>query len=158
VGAASDEAMRRLLVLLLATLAIASVAGAPVEAAPDLGAEQWLFDAANEVRADHGLPPVTFRDDIIDVSRWHSERMAGEVRLYHNPEREEAVSARVPDWQRLGENVGWSTSVEGLHWRLMASETHRNVILGDYTQLAIGVTYRDGRYWMTQLFLKAPSR
>jgi uncharacterized protein YkwD len=154
---------RRLRHVLAAVAAVAAVfiAIAPPNetwASPETGAEMYLFDAVNEVRAGNGLPPVSYRDEIVDVSRWHAARMAGDGQLYHNPERREAVAARVPDWERIGENVGWSTSPEGLHWRLMASPTHRDVILGDYTQLAIGVTYRDGKYWMTQTFIKAPSR
>jgi uncharacterized protein YkwD len=152
--------MRRLLLpLAIALVSLSTImTAAPAVASPDLAAEQWLFDAVNDVRHDHGLPPVTFRDEILDVARWHTERMANEWRLYHNPDKEAAVSQRVPDWQRLGENVGWADSVEGLHWRLMDSPSHRQIILGDYTQLVVAVTYRDGRYWMTELFLKSPSR
>jgi uncharacterized protein YkwD len=157
--------LRHLLTAATAVVALFVVVAPPqpTVAASDYGAqeylaERYLWDAVNYVRADHGLPMVTFRDEIVDVSRWHAARMAGEGRLYHNPERREAVQARVPDWQRIGENVGWSNTPQGLHERLMASDTHRAVILGDYTQLAIGVTYHDGKYWMTQLFIKAPSR
>jgi uncharacterized protein YkwD len=157
--------LRHLLAAAAALVALLVAVAPPQDtvAATDHGAEQYLaerylYDAVNYVRADHGLPMLTFRDEIVDVSRGHAARMANEWRLYHNPDRRAQVEARVPDWQRIGENVGWSTTAQGLHSRLMASDTHRAVILGDYTQLAIGVTYRDGRYWMTQTFIKATSR
>ena len=152
--------MRFVLRLVMSLAAVAAVANAPVavDAAPDPPAEQRLFDAVNWTRAEHGLPAVTFRDELVDIVHWHTERMAAESRLFHNPDVEGAVDARVPDWQRIGENVGWATSVEGLHQRLMDSPEHRAIILGDYTQLAVGVTHEGDRYWLTQLFIKAPSR
>jgi uncharacterized protein YkwD len=150
----------RHLLAAIATVAAVAIAVSPAQptSAQEMGAEMYLFAAVNQEREQNGLAPVTFRDDIQDVSLWHTARMAGEGRLYHNPERQAAVEDRVPDWQRIGENVGWSTSAAGLHARLMGSPTHRAVILGDYTQLAISVVHHDGKYWMTQLFIKAPSR
>jgi hypothetical protein len=62
------------------------------------------------------------------------------------------------EWTRLGENVGYAGSVEGVHAAYMNSPGHRANILGDYNRVGLGAT-RDanGRLWTTVVFLRGPS-
>jgi hypothetical protein len=86
--------------------------------------------------------------------------MVSEDLLHHNPSLGDQV--RGP-WTRLAENVGTGSHTGGDHDHLvqplqhpfMASPPHRANVLGDYTQVGVGVTHRNGSVWVTVNFIHA---
>jgi putative cell wall-binding protein len=132
------------------------VRGAPPASALADDAE-WDFAARiNEARFQAGLPPLGVLPVLRDLGRIHSARMAARGTLYHNPDLRTDVTARVPDWQRAGENVGTGGDVASLHQAFMNSPGHRANVLGDYNYVGLGVVEVDGVTWVTEVFVKAP--
>ncbi|MEX2549569.1 MAG: CAP domain-containing protein [Nitriliruptoraceae bacterium] len=127
----------------LLPLGTAVASTSTVELERDFGA------LVNVERAKQGLGALEVRSDIVKVARNHSQTMADEWRLHHNPD----FSTEITGWQRLAENVGYGPNVGAIHRALMNSEGHRRNILDDrVTEIGIGVVVKDGRVWVTQNF------
>jgi uncharacterized protein YkwD len=158
---APPAATRRLLVgFLLTVAALIGLAGA-ASAATHADAEESFAAKINEVRAAAGLAPLAVDVQLTQVARAWSGVMAGEDTLYHNPHFAEQVTS---DWTRVGENVGTSIKtgagtaelVARLHDAFVASPPHHANILGDYSQVGVGVVVTDaGKMWVTVNFAKA---
>src|SRR5690606_32710311 len=96
-----------------------------------------------------GLPALQVASDLRSVARSHSDVMASQQRLHHNPN----LSSDVKNWRRLTENVGYGPTVSGLHSALMDSSGHRaNILDANVSQVGVGVTVRGGTVWVTQGF------
>ncbi|MDX1658641.1 MAG: CAP domain-containing protein [Nitriliruptorales bacterium] len=142
-------ATRRLIVLLtLAAMSLTVMWVSPLGAS-DATAEDRLIAWINQERRGAGLHDLVVRADLRDVARRHSRRMAEEGELFHNPSRTTEVCC----WQKLGENVAYDSDLAELHRDLMSSSGHRaNILSPEYTELGVGVEYRDGVFWVTQVF------
>lgn len=138
------------LLLAVAVVALALVGATPARADTSPRELERDFHALiNVERAKRGLGALEVRSDIVNVARRHSERMASDSRLYHNPN----FSTQITGWQRVAENVGYGPRVQTIHDALMNSEGHRrNILDATVTQVGIGVVVRDGRVWVTQNF------
>jgi len=102
----------------------------------------------NQERASRGLHALEVSAELASVARRHSGRMAQQQRLHHNPSLSSEVSYR-----KVGENVGYGETVDQVHRAFMASSGHRgNVLSPDYTQIGVGVAWRDGTLWVTEVF------
>lgn len=138
--------------------------------------EQMFHAMINETRAEHGLPELTFDEELAVVARYHSEQMAAQDFFAHmnpNTERDATDRGHLFDYtcrkveglfvrSGLGENLYKSTggpdlspereaerAIEGL----MDSPGHRENILRDvYETEGIGVHEADGSIWLTQNF------
>lgn len=117
--------------------------------------ESALLQLTQSARNRSRMPALQLHGGLREVARRHAEHMAGRGALFHSGDLTQAVSAVVPGWTRVGENVAVGSSMDGIHNSLMASPGHRANILGNYTMIGIGVA-RDGRgrYWVTQVFAK----
>lgn len=150
------SSLPRIITSLLATLLVALVVGVGTLPPAPADAADWAVDLerdfhalVNVERAKEGLGALTLRTDIRTVARRHSQTMAGEWDLFHNPD----FSSQITGWQRVAENVGFGPSVDSIHGALMNSEGHRRNILDDrVTEVGIGVLVKDGRVWVTQNF------
>jgi hypothetical protein len=137
------------LALALALLVTLLPAPAPAHAAVDGGAEGQFVSRLNQARAAAGLPALQVAGDLTAVARRHSERMAGQQSLHHNPN----LGSDVSGWQKVGENVGRGPSVGAIHDAFIGSPAHRaNILGGDWTEVGVGVVVRDGELWVTQVF------
>lgn len=137
--------------LTIATLLVASllVTSSSPAAAADATVESQFVGWINRERRAAGLHELVVRSDLRDVARRHSQRMASDGTLRHNPNRTSEVCC----WQKLAENVAYGSDPARVHQRLMASSGHRaNILDPDMTELGVGVELRDGVYWVTQLF------
>lgn len=142
-------AARSLRVLLLAALLLTMLVAASPAAHASTTAEQSFVERVNAERASRGLHKLAMRTDLRSVARSHSQTMASQNRLHHNP----SLSTDVSNWQRLAENVGRGSSVTSLHSALMNSAGHRaNILDARVTEIGVGVVVRDGRMWVTQVF------
>jgi hypothetical protein len=145
--------------LVLATLAGGAVAGVHPQA------EQRLVDAMNAERNARGLAPMAADAVLTGIARDWTPRMIAHGSLKHRPMSDLAELAP-GTWQRLGENVGftlkWEASenelVDRLHAAFMASQGHRDNVLGDFNFVGVGVERSpDGGMWVTVNFMKAPA-
>ena len=148
--------MRRTVAIVLGLLVAATVLVAPLAtpaSAADASAEQQFVDLINQERRAAGLNALAVRAEIVPVARNWTARMIADQRLFHNPD----LGSLLPsDWTRFGENVGYGQEVATLHTAFMNSPGHRANVLGDFTQLGVGVD-RDskGRMWVTVDFIKS---
>lgn len=56
--------------------------------------EQLVHEVVNDVRADHGLDPVTFENDLREIARYHSRDMAEDDYFGHTSPEGEALEDR----------------------------------------------------------------
>lgn len=112
-------------------------------------AETSFSDLIARERATAGLHPYSHAPDLAEVARAHAARMAGEGRLYHNPNLREQVQ----NWDIVGENVGKGDTVDAIHEAFMESDTHRREILSPrLTEIGVGVVHHHGLIWVSQVF------
>lgn len=83
--------------------------------------------------------------------------MVADLELKHDPALESGTAQLIPQWIRLGENVGYGgDSVAGLHQKFMDSPRHReNILNPGFTLAGVGVVWESGRMWVTVKFASA---
>ncbi len=159
----------------------ASPATAPTDQAPPVAprprsaaeqsAETLLFDGHLLARRDptrfgHGseapAPPLAWDEQMAEVARQWSDRMATDQHMRHNPHYTEQTCC----WRWVGENVayaggfhreGHSAAEANAAWIMQAwmdSDGHRTNILNErFDQVGIGVSIDDqGWVWSTAVF------
>jgi uncharacterized protein YkwD len=126
--------------------------------------EQQCLAEVNRHRETRGLDSLELSDDLLEIARYYSRRMAEEKFFSHTDPQGRTVRQRVSDagitWRVLGENLAYSSgytnpvaaSING--W--MDSEGHRRNILDPaYRKTAIGAwNSADGTVFFTEIFLK----
>jgi hypothetical protein len=141
--------LHRLVPMAVVLALLATLLPTPTPALADGGAEGRFVAQLNQARQSAGLPALPVAGDLTAVARRHSERMASQGNLHHNPN----LGSDVSGWQKVGENVGHGPSVDAIHRALMDSPGHRaNILGGDWTEVGVGVVARDGALWVTQVF------
>lgn len=118
--------------------------------------EALLLDSVQNARKAARLAPLGAHAGLSDVARVQAQAMARDQRLYHSPDFANRVSSVLPNWTRIGENVGYGSSMDAISRQFMSSPAHRANILGNYNRVGVGVA-RDakGRYWVVQVFALA---
>lgn len=151
------RAVRRTTARVLVTTLVATIAGAVTAVAAPTAAfasnssmESQFIAKMNAERQANGLRPYTVASDLTSIARQHSDRMASQSKLYHNP----SLTSEVQNWQAVGENVGEGPTVSDIHSAFMHSPEHRaNILDHDYTQVGVGVTVdKSGQIWVTEDF------
>lgn len=132
---------------IISTVTALALAVVLVACTPEEGSH---LDSINALRAEHGLPALTWDEDAYAQAREWSEKLAEEGRLLHS-----TLSERLGDrWGTLGESVATNSTVQGAFDALMRSPEHlANMLDPDFTKVAIGIVRERGQYWVTQLFL-----
>jgi len=151
-----------LVAALAATAPVGSSLAASTPAAPQLVSatsaasyEAQFLDLLNQTRAAFGLPRLVDNINVAGTSRSWSDYMRAVNGLSHDPNLAKTVGSLVPNWTRIGENVGVGYSVKSIHDAFFNSSGHRANMLGDYNQVGIGVVVGgDGRIWVTVRFAK----
>lgn len=120
--------------------------------AADAGVEAEFVAELNRVRADAGLHPLAVDGELVAVSRRWSDVMAGEGRIWHNPNLGDEVTA---PWVLVGENVGVGYDVPTLVQAFVDSPAHyRNIVDARFDWIGVGVTWApDGRLFTTHVFM-----
>ena len=131
----------------LAALAIALVVAVLGACTPQ---EADAFARTNAIRTVRAQPALAWNEAAYAKAVAWSNRMADEGRLSHSK-----LSDGIPaGWSRLGENVAYAGSVEQALNALEASAPHlANMVNPAFSSVAIGVVERDGRVWVTQVFI-----
>lgn len=116
--------------------------------------ESQMVGQVNGHRSGMGLGTLSVHAGLLDVARRQSTRMANEGRIYHNPNLSQDVSAVLPGWKIVGENVGTGMSAEAVEQLFLGSAPHRaNIENPNYTLIAVGaVESADGMLYFTQVF------
>jgi uncharacterized protein YkwD len=136
--------LARRLVLLAAALVFVVVAAA---CSPE---EETSFKAVNTLRAAHHLRWLDWNDGAYDKAVAWSNHMADEGQLSHSTLRDGVPAG----WHSLGENVAYAGTIEAAMAALEASPPHlANILNPAFTSVAIGVVERDGRVWVTEVFV-----
>lgn len=138
-------------------LALGLVAGTARAATAD--DERDLFYATNSDRAANGLGPLSYDAAASSVARTWSQQMAASGVLAHNPALTTQVTNQVTaSWTRLGENVGYASSVVSVENAFMGSSGHRANILGAFNRVGVGTARSgNGTLWVTVVFIKGPA-
>jgi uncharacterized protein YkwD len=126
--------------------------------------EKRAFEQTNLVRAQNGLPPLTWDGDVCRMARIHSESMSRQNYFSHvTPEglrlRDRAKVAGISSYVVLGENIAYNQGYDDpgafAVERWMASEKHRaNILSPEFRAMAIGsFVGPDGSVYLTQTFI-----
>lgn len=146
--------LRRVAFVVVATIfAVGSMIGHPTDpAAATNGDEVAFVEALNLVRAENGLPAFTVNEELSDLARGHAQVMADAGEIFHaNP----ISGGFTGDWSKLGENVGVGAGVSVLVDAFVASPGHfANIIDPAFTEIGVGVVWRDTALYTTHRFLK----
>jgi uncharacterized protein YkwD len=139
---------RHLAILLAAVLITVPVLGSRAEAlTPD---ETTFGTMMNEVRSNHSVRRLKVTERLSKMARKHSSRMAERGELYHSNLRR---TFRGFDYRVVGENVGYGGSLSQLLDAFLDSPPHAENLLGKWRRTGVGVVWRGGKVWVTQLFL-----
>ena len=135
-------ARRVLLVIAGLAIVVASSACTPQE--------EDAFRAVNTLRAAHSMRFLDWNEGAYDKAVAWSHHMADQGKLSHS-----RLADGVPaGWRVLGENVAYAGTVAQAMAALEASPPHRaNLLNPAFTSIAIGVVERDGRVWVTEVFI-----
>jgi uncharacterized protein YkwD len=126
--------------------------------------EEQCLGEVNRVRKAHNLMPLELSEELLEVARDYSRRMAEEGFFAHNDPDGQTVRERISKahirWHVVGENLAYSNgyinpvaaSMSG--W--MDSPGHRrNILDPDWRQTAIGAWISsNGTVYFTEIFLK----
>ena len=134
---------------MLAALLLTSTAGSA--SATVNSTYRWrLFLAINEVRANHGLPPVHLASGLRDAAQAHSNDMVSRNYFAHTSPTGSTLAYRIMHstfrtygtWW-AGENLAWGTGTIGSPRNVirmwLASPEHRSILLSSrYTYVGVG--------------------
>jgi uncharacterized protein YkwD len=124
--------------------------------------EKETYFLINDYRKTHGLPLLTWSDEIAKAARAHSKDMAtGDVDFGHEgfKDRVGHLKTMMPGFRGAGENVLMSSELEGVAKSAVAlwlrSPHHLENIRGDFNYSGLGVWQdKDGVIYFTQIFMK----
>lgn len=131
-----------------------SAAPASASTVTPADAEAQFAQMLNLYRNQNGLGSLNITPVLSDVARNWSAQMAGSQTLSHDPNAVAEVAAIIPDWSRIGENVGFGGDTTSLNTAFINSAPHRANMLGDYNQVGIGVALNGSQIWVTYRFVK----
>ena len=126
--------------------------------------EQQCLEQLDVQRKARGLSRLAHSEDLLQVARAYSRRMAEEKFFSHVDPDGHTIQQRVREarirWTALGENLALSTGyinpVAAAFSGWMASAGHRrNILAPDYQRTAVGAWISsNGTVYLTEIFLK----
>ena len=130
----------------------------------DLGDDEYrIFDLINRERGRNRLGQLHWDDELAELARSYSEKMADQKFFSHYDSAGETVvqraeQRRIRGWERIGENLFETRGLEDIPafalrgW--MKSPTHRsNILDSGWTTTGIGIAVaRDGKVYITEVF------
>jgi uncharacterized protein YkwD len=125
--------------------------------------ETQCLNEVNRLRQRHNVAPLRFSEDLLQVARNYSRRMAQENFFSHNDPDGRSVRERVDEasikWRVVGENLATSNGyinpvAVSLHGWMESPGHRRNLLDPEWRQTAIGVWISDnGTVYFTEIFL-----
>jgi uncharacterized protein YkwD len=149
--------------LAVAALALASIAsnlhaqGAFASANNLTIAEQYLFAAANEARANQGLSPLRLDPVLTEASAQHAREMADHATISHQFDGEPELATRGANagahFSLIAENVGEAPSSVIIHDLWMHSPGHRaNLLDPNVDSIGIAIITRNNQLYAVEDF------
>ena len=130
----------------------------PPRAGPNTGDVTAVVGLVNTARANAGLAPVAWHEQVAAAALAHSTDQAGMNRMTHTGSDGSDAGARLLRagfvWKAWGENVaGGYTSVQSVFDGWMASPAHKAQILGNFVYIGLAaVASSSGTvYWTMDL-------
>jgi uncharacterized protein YkwD len=127
--------------------------------------EAEIFDMVNEQRRRNSLNALEWNEELAQVARDYSRKMArGNFFDHYDPDGESVVerakNARVKNWSKIGENLFYCENIDEFSriavkgW--MKSPTHKeNILDHEWNYSGIGVYVgRGNRVYVTQVFIE----
>ena len=116
-----------------------------------------IFILVNKVRKENGIPELTYGKEIQDVADLRA-REASESFSHTRPDGSSCHDAIKLEYYATGENLLMAdkeiATAENMMKTWMKSEGHRaNILLKDFTEIAIGIYEKDDVVYATQIFL-----
>ncbi len=126
-------------------------------APPEEQMARAIFDRVNDERAERGLEPLAWNDELATVARDWSAEMARTGRFQHQDLGQLLRQEELSGFQGLGENIFQATGpvpAGTVHAGWMRSDDHRvNVLNPGWDRIGIGVhCAENGSVWATQEF------
>lgn len=126
-----------------------------VEALPIL--QEEIFDLINQHRQTAGMGSLEYLDLAYQQANLHTNYMVNQNKVSHDNfySRESFLVAHAGA-DEVAENVAYAyTTATGVVNAWLASDSHRQVIEGDFTHVGIAaLKSSDGRNFFTQLFVR----
>lgn len=139
--------------VLLALVATLTASGTE-EASATASDESAFVAGLNQVRANVGLPALSVNSQLANLSRGHAQVMADAGSIFHADPISGGYSGA---WQKIGENVGVGANIQVLIDAFVASPGHyANIVDPSFTQVGVGVVWRDSALYTTHRFLQIP--
>jgi uncharacterized protein YkwD len=132
------------------------VAAALLLGACTSGDEDHAVDLVNNARRANGRAALATNVSLTITAQAWSQHMAETQKLVHRTRLSEGAPV---GWRKLGENIAYASSVDGIQTAFMNSAGHKaNILDPAFNNVGIGIT-RDanGRYWETQEFAACSS-
>ncbi len=121
-----------------------------------VGDENRMVKEVNSHRSGHSAHPLWHDPALRMLARRQAQRMASAGYIYHNADFDREAAAAVPNWLRIGENVGAGSSVASVQTAFLASPSHHANIDRSYSLIGVGaVPNRNGRLFFTQSFAQS---
>jgi uncharacterized protein YkwD len=132
----------------------------------DSAAENELFEAMNQSRAQSGAPPLRTNESLHAAALAHARRMVASQRLEHQLSGEPALLERIAEVSpivtptngalkidRAGENIANATCAPGANEALMRSAPHRHNLLDPgFNVTGVAALRSHGRLYVVQDF------
>jgi uncharacterized protein YkwD len=126
--------------------------------------EKEAFDLINKKRADIGLEPLVWSDELAVLAKLHSQDMADQKYFSHRGSDGSMVDDRadklgIKNWSAIGENIaferGFDNAANFAVDRWMESPAHKQNLLDKrWKETGMGVAILpDGTFYFTQVFL-----
>jgi uncharacterized protein YkwD len=113
-------------------------------------AENFTWEQVNAFRTANGVGELAWEDGAYAKAVAWSEHMADQRKLSHSRLADDVDT----EWRVLGENVAYASDLTQALDALKRSPAHRaNLLNPAFNRIAVGVVERDGRFWVTQVFL-----
>lgn len=147
-------------ILTITTLASLVVSTSPA-AASTTSDERAFLQLLNDLRESKGLDGLVVDPALSATARSWSGVLAHRNGLAHDPGLRadlESTLTSLEYWTKVGENVGYGHSTQGLHDAFVSSSGHYRNMIGDYNEVGIGVVHARDRIWVTVRFAKVTNR
>jgi uncharacterized protein YkwD len=120
-------------------------------------AEQYLFAAANEARANQGLAPLRFDPVLAEAALSHAREMASHNAISHQFDGEPELGVRAANvgahFSEIAENVGEAPTSPIIHDLWMHSPHHRaNLLDPNVDSIGIAIVSRNNQLYAVEDF------
>ena len=116
-----------------------------------------IFNLVNKAREENGIPALTYNKEIQDAADLRAKE-ASESFSHTRPDGSSCHDVVELEYYATGENLLMAdkeiATAENMMKTWMNSEGHRaNILLKDFTEMAIGIYEKDNIVYATQIFL-----